>query len=308
MSVLVDIFDTLDLQGVMYFQTNFSPPWAIEVPPLGQATRFHLIMQGRCRFKFPSGQSVAANAGDMILIPGGRSHIMSCEPISSAPSVEEVMAKSGYTGSGVFVVGSGETETATQILCGHFDFHNEADHPIINALPEYMTVRRSDRAQNLFLNETMNMIVKSVRSGTLGVEPTFRRLSEIIFIEIICSAANSDQALGSVLQAFTDIHIGRALDLVHKNIAANWSVGGLASEVGMSRSRFAQRFKDLMGIGPMTYVSEWRLQKAVFLLRQTPATVQTVANKIGYQSPAAFTRAFTQKFGQSPSLYRKNQT
>ena len=76
----------------------------------------------------------------------------------------------------------------------------------------------------------------------------------------------------------------------------------------MSRSRFAERFKDLMGIGPMTYVSDWRLQKAVYLLRQTPATVQTVANKIGYQSPAAFTRAFTQKFGESPSHYRKNRT
>ena len=307
MTSLVDIFDILDLQGVLYFRTNFTQPWSVEVPPLGQAARFHLITHGQCFFKFPSGNMIRANAGDLIIIPGGSSHMMSCEPIERATDLNTVMELAGYTGDGLLVYGGGQNpDSATQIICGHFDFRGDAEHPILSALPEYITIREEKRAQNPFLDNTMKMIVESVMTGKLGSEATFKRLSEIVFIEVLSDAAMSDQALGTVLEAFADVHIGQSLDIIHKNIQTQWTVSSLAAQVGLSRSRFAERFKALMSVGPMTYLSDWRIQKSMTMLQKTPMSVKSIATQIGYQSPAAFTRAFTQKTGQSPTDYRKS--
>jgi transcriptional regulator GlxA family with amidase domain len=110
-----------------------------------------------------------------------------------------------------------------------------------------------------------------------------------------------------VLSAVYDPQIGKALSLIHHKLDHNWTVESLASEVGMSRSRFAERFRDLVGAGPMSYLTDWRLQRALALLNANRNSVQEVAHRTGYQSPAAFSRAFTQKFGRSPRAARTNQ-
>ena len=104
--------------------------------------------------------------------------------------------------------------------------------------------------------------------------------------------------------AMTDPQVGRALELMHKDASHPWTVESLAHAVGMSRSRFAERFSELMNDGPMRYLSDWRLQRALVMLGQSRVNVQEVANKAGYQSAAAFTRAFAQKFGAPPSNFR----
>jgi AraC family transcriptional activator of mtrCDE len=112
-------------------------------------------------------------------------------------------------------------------------------------------------------------------------------------------------ALAQIMKAMTDLQIGRALELVHKAPSDPWSVDRLAKAIGMSRSRFAKRFTELLGMAPMTYVSEWRLQKALLRLNTNEAGIKEIAAQAGYQSAAAFSRAFAQRFGMPPTEYRR---
>ncbi len=306
MDILDDILDTLNMKGVFYFRTDFSPPWGVKVPQLEQTARFHLVVEGTCYIQFPSGDSAYLNAGDLVLIPHGATHSISCTPETPICDLETALTTAGYKNDGVLVVGDGDPTATTQLICGHFSFRKDADHPLLRALPDHMLVTASDRARNQWLDETLRLVVRCVFAENLGGVTTVTRLSEIVFIELLRTGVIMNAEFNAVLKAFTDGQIGRALLYIHQNLAEPWTVASLASEVGMSRSRFAERFSDLVGTGPMSYLSDWRLQKALALLDTSRYSVQEVSGQIGYLSPAAFTRAFSGKFGVSPTHYRRN--
>ena len=151
----------------------------------------------------------------------------------------------------------------------------------------------------------LRLIVRRIFAEELGSAAAVTRMSEIVFIEILRSAVGSLPDFAPLLRAFTDRHVGRALKLIHESPADPWTVESLASEVGMSRSRFANRFSEALGQGPMSYLTDWRLQRALVLLSDARCSVNQAAIQTGYRSPAAFTRAFAGKFGKSPSEFRR---
>lgn len=305
MDILNDILDTLNLKGALYFRTDFSGPWAVTVPRLEQAARFHLVVQGHCRVEMESGHAVDLGPGDIILIPKGRSHILADEEGREAPQLETVLQDVGYDGEGVLVVGEKDKTASTQMVCGHFTFRGGADHPILRALPEYVLTTASTRAREPWLDEMLRLVTRRVFADELGSAAAITRLSEIVFIELLRVGINQSGELRAVIDGFKDRQIGRALELIHARPAESWTVEKLAVAVGMSRSRFAERFSELVGTGPMAYLSDWRLQKALSLLDTSRVTIQQVAIQTGYQSPAAFSRAFSGKFGVPPTEYRR---
>ncbi len=306
MNVLDDVIDTLDLRGALYFRTDFSPPWSVTVPDYKQATRFHLVIQGRCHITLASGESTVLGPGDLVLIPRGRCHVLADSPGREAPPLESLLKDVDYDGSGVFVVGAGDPQAATQMLCGHYTFRNEADHPLLRALPEYLVISAATRASQPWLDDILRLIARRVFAEQTGSAAVVTRLSEIVFIELLRIGIGQSGDLDTVFGAFSDRHIGGALELIHRYPARSWSVESLAVEVGMSRSRFAERFSNLLGVGPMAYLADWRLQKSLALLDGTRASVQQIARQTGYRSPAAFSRAFAARFGRPPSDYRQN--
>ncbi|RMF10818.1 MAG: AraC family transcriptional regulator [Alphaproteobacteria bacterium] len=306
MDVLNDILDTLNLSGALYFRTDFSPPWGVTVPEHPQAARFHLVVQGTLHVRLNSGAAVDLHPGDLILIPRGASHVMMDVAGRAAPPLETVIRDSGYDGGGVFVLGEGDPNASTQMICGHFTFRRGADHPLLQALPEFFVTSMSARARQPWLDEVLRLVTQRIFSDELGSAASVTRLSEIMFIELLRTGIVQHPDLQAVLEAFRDPQIGRALQLMHKNPEQPWTVQSLASAVGMSRSRFAERFRSLIGVGPMSYLSDWRLQKALALLDESRHSVQQIAAQTGYQSPAAFTRAFSGKFGVAPSAYRQS--
>jgi AraC-like DNA-binding protein len=307
MDILDDILDTLNLKGVLYFRTDFSDRWAVTVPDLEQAARFHLVVQGSTHVQFSDGTSVRLGPGDLVLIPRGRSHILADQACTSAPDLETVLSDVGYDGQGVLAVGAGDKDASTQMVCGHFVFRPGADHPLLRALPDYLVTTASMRAREPWLDEMLRVLVRRAFSAEMGSAASVTRLSEIVFIELLRVGVSQSPQLASVLEAFQDKQIGRALQVIHGAPAETWTVERLASEVGMSRSRFAERFRQLMGTGPMAYLSDWRLQKALSLLEGSQCSMQEVASRSGYQSSAAFSRAFSGKFGVAPSAYRRAQ-
>ncbi len=308
MDVLNDIIDTLDLKGALYFRTDFSPPFAIGVPRYEQAARFHHVVQGRCFVTLPSGAVIELSAGDLILIPAGADHTLASGTNECAAPLETVIADVGYDGSGVFSVGEGDATASTQMICGHFSFRAGADHPLLRALPEHLIVTNAVRAQNPWLDDILRLMVKQIFSDPDNSAATISRLSEVIFIETLRAGAYQAPDLERAMGALKQRQIGDALLLMHERLNEPWTMEKLAASVGMSRSKFAEQFRNAVGCAPMTYLTEWRIQKAISLLTASRLTVQQVAAETGYQSPAAFTRAFSQKMGVSPKEYRRQDT
>ena len=305
MDVLDDILKTLDMQGALYFRTHFSGSWGTTVPDYEQAARFHLVVQGTCHVTFPTEGHVTLAPGDLILIPNGASNILSDSGLAKAPPLEKTLSEAGYDGRGVLRVGDGDPMAATQMICGHFTFRKGADHPMIAALPQYVHVTGAGRAREPWLDDTLKLISQRMFSPTPGATATVTRLSEIVFIELLKSTLVDTEESQSMIKALKDPQIGAALSAIHESPASNWSVDTLAQHVGMSRSRFSDRFSELLGMGPMRYLADWRLQKALVLLDQERASVQMIARESGYQSVAAFSRAFSHKFGMSPRSFRR---
>lgn len=305
MDVLDNILSTLNLKGALYFRTDFSPPWAITVPNLAGAARFHLVVQGHCHVAVSTGAHAKLCPGDLALIPAGASHILSHKQVYEAPPLEKVLEDARYDGAGVLAIGQGDTHATTQMICGHYTFRDGADHPLLRALPELLLTSAADRAREPLLDETLRLLTRRVFTPTPGSAAAVTRLSESVFIELVRVGVEQSSEMRGVLNALQDKQIGRTLTLIHSEPESSWTVERLANEAGMSRSRFAEKFRDLIGMGPMAYLSDWRLQKALSLLDDSRCSVQQVAIQTGYQSPAAFTRAFSAKFGTPPTEYRR---
>lgn len=305
MDVLDDILETLDLKGTLYFRTDFSGAWSVTVPELGAAARFHLVLQGTCHVTLSDGQAIDLMPGDIVLIPRGSSHILADRAGRPAPQLEEVLKAVDYDGEGVLRVGDGDPNASTQMLCGHFTFRERADHPLLSALPSALVTTSHMRARHILLDELLRLVSRKIFSNDLGSPASITRLSETIFIELLRIGVEQSPDLKNIIDAIRDPQIGQAMVLMHAQADNHWTVDSLAREVGMSRSRFAERFADLLNVGPMTYLSDWRLQRALALLEQPNTSVQEIANKTGYQSPAAFSRAFAGKFGLAPRDYRR---
>jgi AraC family transcriptional regulator, activator of mtrCDE len=305
--VLSDILDTVALKAALYFRTDYHAPFGVAVPSFERAARFHLVVQGRCYVRLESGTIVPVLPGDLVLVPNGAAHMLASDREIKCEPLAEVISETGFTGVGPFVIGDGSPGESCQMVCGHFTFAEGADHPLLRAVPEILHITASDRANMPMLDDVLRLIVRRMFADEPGVTATVSRLSEVLFIEVMRAGVSQVPDISRLMSAVYDPQIGRVLSMIHGDVAAHWTVDNLASAVAMSRSRFAERFRELVGTGPMAYVSEWRMQRALDLLSREHAPVKAVATQVGYQSAAAFSRAFTERFGTSPRERRTLQ-
>lgn len=306
MDVLSDILEVLQLRGTLYFRTAFASPWSVAVPAFGRAARFHLVVQGRCHVRVGEARETVLQAGDMIIIPNGSSHVLSDAPDRAPTTLDDVLERTGYSGEGVLVFGGEpQADGDTKLICGHLNFAEQVDHPLLRALPAYLVVNAEVRARAVWLDELMRLITRQMFAGPPGTTASVIRLTEALFIEVIRTCADQDPELHGIIEAMGDARIGSALSLMHRHVEQDWTLDRIAREVGMSRSRFADRFQALMGCAPMSYLADLRLQKAMSLLSESGEPIQRIAVRVGYQSPAAFSRAFSLRYGHSPRDFRR---
>jgi AraC-like DNA-binding protein len=304
--VLADIFETIQLRGTFYFRTDFSPPWGTTVPHLGRVARFHHVVQGRCWIRVGDAEPIELSAGDIVLVPKGATHVLSHAATVNAPPLENVLAAAGYQGDGLLAIGSGDPAATTQLVCGHLTFGDSADHAVLRALPPIIRISNAERARRPWFDQVLRLLVSHVFSGHPGSIAVVTRLSEIVFIEAIRFAGDEAPELRRLMEAFADARIGRTIALIHREPARAWTVDDLAREVGMSRTRFAEQFREMIGTSPVNYLTEWRLQRAVAALSHSRRPIGEIARECGYSSPAAFTRAFNERFGQTPKAFRRD--
>jgi len=303
---LSQILNALQLQGSIYFHTSFSPPWAVRVPSFGNVARFHMALRGGCWLRVEGvSRPLHLETGDLAVIPHGASHILSDAPDSVPLDVDEVVRRSGYTGEGALYYGGPDDGRSCKLFCGHFQFEDGAAHPLLEALPPVIYLPNSSTMNAFWLDAVMRFVASEISLAQPGSAAIVHRLTEIIFIQVIRSFVEREGDKAGCLAAVLNPRLGRSLSSIHAAPEKNWTVESLAREAGMSRTVFADRFSDLVGMTPLAYVTHWRMEQARRDLRATSLPLIDVAERNGYSSEAAFNRAFKRHFGQTPGQMRQ---
>lgn len=305
---LSQILTALKKRGVIYFHTNFTPPWSVAVPAYARVARFHMAIRGHGWVRVEGEeQAIELSTGDLVVVPHGGAHVMSDEPDLEPISLDEVLSRCGYNGSGALAYGGPDCGQATQLFCGHFEFDEGAVHPLLTALPGSIHIPNTESMNTAWLDPVIRFVASEVMGGRAGADAIVHRLTEIIFIQVVRSFVDQAGDAAGCLAGVLDRHLGRALSAVHEAPEQPWTVETMARESGLSRTVFADRFHRLIGMTPLAYVTQWRMHVARRHLLDTDLPMVEIAEAAGYRSESAFARAFRREFGVAPGTLRRER-
>lgn len=310
MDVLSDILSALRLQGVLYFSTDFRPPWGLRVPSHRRVARFHLVVRGTCWVRVVGSDGaddelVHIETGDLILIPHGAEHVLADTPDTPCRTVDDAVREAGFTGRGALVMGDEDTGAPTRMVCGHFEFDEAIDHQMLAQLPRAIVIRWDEMARDSPLEHAFRYITREVQDGRPGHDAVARRLSEVLFVEVVRVWAGRANGHRGLLAALVDPRLGEALEAMHANPAQRWTLESLGRTAAMGRTTFAERFREVVGETPLQYLTSWRMQRAKRLLAESNQTIDEIAEQVGYDSGSSFSRVFSKTTGETPGAYRK---
>ena len=301
---------SLRMSGTLYCRSELSAPWALTLPIerenlSSHVLSFHVVTSGECWLAVEGADPFHLLPGDLALVPHSKGHCLSSELNVHALSLEEFNFEMV---SGRYCIltydGGGPT---TRLICGEVRFDHPAARNLLELLPRVIHVEASSSPQMDWMQSTLRLMAAEAMELRPGGETIITRLADILVIQAIRSWIQEDPtAQTGWLGALQDNQMGPAIMLIHRNPEHPWTVASLASEVAMSRSAFAARFTELVGEPAMHYVARWRMHLALTWLNEDRVTLAELANRLGYQSEAAFSRAFKRFNGISPGAVRRN--
>jgi len=298
MDVLSDILSKVKLSSVIYFKSDFSDPWGMDIPK-GPFAQFHLITKGQCVLKTEAA-SFPLFTGDIVVFPFGASHWLANHEKSKLYSGQEVV-QSVLSGKSLF---EGEM-LSTTLVCGHFEFDRNIGHPFINELPELIHITNNEVKQFSWLKSITNLVIEEAEKEKSGSNVIVNKLGEILFIHTLRALIEKNREKTGFIAAIQDERISKVLKEIHARPQNNWQLEKLAQIAGMSRTSFINKFKALIGDTPFNYLTQWRLLQAKELLAESNLSVGEVGEQVGYQSEAAFNRVFKKNVEQTPLKFRQ---
>ena len=331
--VLSDVLRVVRLSGAVFFTADFTSPWAVESPPPAALASlvmpgaecvvlFHVLIDGECMVGCQSHPTVKMEPGDVIVFPHGHQHTMASRDGAKPTPIGAVFAGGSRDELPQICFGGGGPES--HLVCGYLNC-DQRFSPLIGALPTMLLVRSRDdyagieaidaegrrptavpRSTGTRLGTTNKFTINEARSSRPGNNALLGRLTELMFVEILREYMQQlPEDNGGWLAGLNDPHVGKALRLLHASPMRNWTVDELARETAISRSALAERFTQLVGEAPMRYLANWRMQLARQMLREGRHSIQEVATRVGYESEAAFNRAFKRATGSPPATWRR---
>ena len=295
----------LRMNGAFYCRSELTAPWGLTLPPMPGYIWFHVVISGRLWLETDEdAQGSWIQPGDLALVPHGEGHVLGSEAGAPAPGIldlERELVSDRYE-----ILRHGEGGAPTGLICGAVRFEHPAAENLMRTLPSTIHIESSGSPRLDWMESTLRLM--AVEAGELrpGGEAVITRLGDILVIQAIRAWMDSDPAARTGwLGALQDPQIGRAISLIHRDPARDWTVASLADELAMSRSAFSARFTELAGEPVMRYVARWRMHVAVDALTEEGATVGELADRLGYRSEAAFSRAFKRVIGDSPGTVRR---
>ncbi|MGD9536475.1 MAG: AraC family transcriptional regulator [Alphaproteobacteria bacterium] len=314
MDALSEALNAVHMTAAIFYRAECTAPWGFRVPPLAQAAHvlapgterlvgYHLVTEGKAIVRFAEAE-VPVAAGDVLIVPHDDAHTVSNGSpsmlVDSAASLGRSLAGDLTT---MRVGGGGE---ATQFICGYFGCERHADRLFLAGLPLMIKINLRSDAAGAWLEGSVRHLLNEAGSGRAGQSVLLSKMAEVLFIETLrrYMALMPPEQTGWLAGA-RDPVVGSALAVLHRRFSHRWTLEELAAEVGASRSVLNERFMRFLGESPMSYLARWRLQLAARTIQATRHTVLQVALDVGYESEAAFNRAFKRAFGLPPAQYRK---
>jgi AraC-like DNA-binding protein len=241
--------------------------------------------------------------GDLVVLPVGPRHWLRDDPQSPTTELEDILTSTSLDAHHRLHHGGGGAPTS--LLCGGFALDGAGSHPILDALPPLLIVRGSDGRPVPWLAATISLLSAETNSNAPGAEEVAARLADSLLTQALRVGLLELHAQDATqLRALRDPQIATAIALIHSRPGRAWAVGELASEVALSRSEFAARFRSLVGESPIRYITRTRLAHAAELLRTSNASLADIAARSGYGTPFSFSKAFKRTFGIAPGAYR----
>jgi len=293
------------MSGTFYSCCEFTAPWGLALPAFPGSVMFHVVTSGRCWLGVDGFDDRLLQPGDLALVPHGEGHRLVSEP--GVPGVGLFDVPREDVSERFEILRQGGSGAGTTLVCGTVRFDHPAAQHLVSLLPRRITVDASSSRQAEWIESTLRFMAAEARELRPGGETVMTRLADVLVIEAIRGWIEHDPAAHTEwLGALRDRQVGRGLTLIHRDPARAWTLASLASEVAMSRSAFAARFTELVGVPPMQYVARWRMHLALTWLRDYDAGLGELAGRLGYQSEAAFSRAFKRVVGVSPGAARRD--
>jgi AraC-like DNA-binding protein len=334
MDVLSDVLRVVRLSGAVFFTADFSSPWGLESPtPVALTSAlmpkaeclvlFHILVDGECEVVCQGLPVTTMESGDVVVFPRGDWHTMrSCGATTTAP-LTSIFTVGEHDEPPLLSYGGGGP--SSRFVCGYLNY-DQRFSPLVEALPTILTVRARDdystidavdaagrrsmsvpQGSGTWLGTTLKFTINEARTARPGNAAMLGRLTELMFVEIIREYMHRlPGSQGGWLAGLNDAAVGKALRLMHGDPVRDWTVDDLAREVAVSRSVLAHRFAELVGDTPMHYLANWRMQLAKQLMREGTRSIQEVATRVGYESEAAFNRAFKRTTGTPPAAWRRS--
>lgn len=314
MDALSDVLRQVRLTGAVFLHGELSAPWGVGassaaetatalMPGAEHLVYYHLITEGTCVARLVGTDPLPLAAGEVVLFPHGDPHVM-----ASAPDVTAVPAWEVYAPpppGEVVGLRCGGGGTVTRLVCGFLACEKGPCNPLLDSLPPMLRVNVRSDPSTTWIEASLRFAAGEAaqRSGGATV---LAKLSELLFVEAVRRFIESlPPEQTGWLAGLRDRFVGRALALMHARPAHAWTVEELGREIGLSRSALAERFATVLGQPPAHYLTRWRLQLAAQKLRAGQSSVAKIAEEVGYESEAAFNRAFKREIGAPPAAWRR---
>lgn len=311
---LSEALRSVRLSGAIFLDAELSAPWGFASPPASAGAHllapsaehmilFHLLVDGEAKVRIPGRGSVTLEAGDIAVLPGGAAHELWNGRVSELTDSSALLPK--LLGGAVASERGGGGGRVTKFICGYIGCERQATRLFLAGLPPMFKVNIRRGASGEWIESTIRHLASAREPDRAGQRALLAKLAEALFIETLRRyMAELPRQRTGWLAAARDPAVGRALGAIHRDPAHAWTVASLAEEAGMSRTVFSERFTRLLGETALTYVARCRMQLGARLLETTDDTVLQVAQNAGYESEAAFNRAFKREFELPPARYR----
>src|SRR5262245_3101326 len=322
---LSDVLSAVRLSGSVFFDVTAKSPWVAEAPPAAQianevtpgakhAIEYHVVTGGSCWISLIGDagfEPVKLEERDIAVIPHGDAHVVSSAPgMRAEPNLDMHRRPEDSNALPFALRTGGEGASDTHVICGFFSCDLRPFNPLLDSLPRFMRLRRDrSQASRSLLAQFIHFATAEMGNRRAGSQSVLNRLSELMFVEVI--RLHMDQLANNStgwLAGLRDPLVGRVLTLLHARPAHAWTLEELAAQAAASRSTLADRFSNLVGCAPIQYLTQWRMQIAAKRLADPGGKIAAIAHEIGYESEAAFSRAFKKFVGRSPSQWRSGSS
>jgi AraC-like DNA-binding protein len=302
MDVLADTLHGVHMRSMVNGRLEVTAPWGMRVDAR-DVCLFYVVSRGSCVLEIEGTRHVLAS-GDFVFILGGVSYVLKDSAKTRPVPATEVYANRGGRCGGVVRYGGGGAPTT--LICGRFIFDGTSLSPLVASLPPFLHVKGDGGIATRWLESTMQFVASEMEAEQPGYETVASRLGDVLLVQALRThVASLPPEQGGWLRALTDPRLSTALQRLHERPEAPWTVEGLARAAGMSRSVFAARFKSIVGEGPLTYLTRWRMHKATRLMTAGNLSASEIAQAVGYETDSAFVKAFKRHVGETPGAYRR---